>query len=448
MPKSKLSPVFVPEAEQPYKIPHNWRWVRLGGITDIVGGGTPSTKEKAYYDNGDIPWISPADLSGYADIYIAHGAKSITRLGLEKSSAQLLPAETVCLSTRAPIGYVAIAKNPLSTNQGFKSFLPSPSYLPRYLYWYLKGNKDLLESRASGTTFLELSGRKAANIEFPLPPLAEQQRIVERIESLFTKLDAAREKAQAVVDGFELRKAAILYRAFSGKLTAPWRKRLGLKKSDWRKKLIGEFSFVTKLAGFEYTKNIAPNLSDDGIPLFKGKNVRQGTLVMEFESYIPKEISDELPRSKLTRKCLLVPYVGTIGNVAIFDGSFEAHLGSNVGKVEVNSDTFEEYLLYYLQSGFGYQELTKRKKATAQESISIQAIRDVIVLLPTWEEQREIVRILDRILEREQETNDIAEATITQIDAMKKAILGRAFRGELGTNDPSEASPEFAVTVR
>ena len=240
MPKSKLSPVFVPEAEQPYKIPHNWRWVRLGGITDIVGGGTPSTKEKAYYDNGDIPWISPADLSGYADIYIAHGAKSITRLGLEKSSAQLLPAETVCLSTRAPIGYVAIAKNPLSTNQGFKSFLPSPSYLPRYLYWYLKGNKDLLESRASGTTFLELSGRKAANVEFPVPPLAEQQRIVERIESLFTKLDAARENAQAVVDGFELRKAAILYRAFNGELTAQWRKYNNISLNQWFKRKLGD----------------------------------------------------------------------------------------------------------------------------------------------------------------------------------------------------------------
>ncbi|MBR4211395.1 MAG: restriction endonuclease subunit S [Oscillibacter sp.] len=224
----KTRPGFVPEAEQPYKIPDNWRWVRLGGITTIVGGGTPSTKNKAYYENGDIPWISPADLSNYSERYISHGAKNISRLGLEKSSAQLLPADTVCLSTRAPIGYVVIARNPLSTNQGFKSFLPSPTYLPEYLYWYLKGNKDLLESRASGTTFLELSGRKAANIEFPLPPLAEQARIVERIESLLTKLDKARRNIVAVsghndakntvLGKIDIMERAILGRAFRGEL--------------------------------------------------------------------------------------------------------------------------------------------------------------------------------------------------------------------------------------
>ena len=125
----------------------------------------------------------------------------------------------MCLSSRAPIGYVVIAENELCTNQGFKSFLPASCYIPKYLYWYLKGNKDLLESYASGTTFPELSGRKAALIEFPLAPLSEQYRIVARIESLFAKLDEAKEKAQAVVDGFELRKSSILYKAFTGELT-------------------------------------------------------------------------------------------------------------------------------------------------------------------------------------------------------------------------------------
>ena len=139
-------------------------------------------------------------------------------------------------------------------------------------------------------------------------------------------------------------------------------------------------------------------MTDHWIPLFKGKNVQQGQLILDFESYIPKEVSDELKRSKLDRKCLLTPYVGTIGNVAIFDGSFEAHLGSNVGKIEINSDTFEEYLLYYLRSDFGYSELIKHKKATAQESISIRAIRDVLVILPSLEEQIEIVKILDSVL--------------------------------------------------
>jgi type I restriction enzyme S subunit len=224
----------VPAAEQPYKVPENWRWVRLGDITQIIGGGTPASGVAEYYENGDIPWISPADLSQYNNIYISHGTKNITQLGLAKSSAKLLPTDTVCLSSRAPIGYVVIAANPLSTNQGFKSFLPAEIYNSRYLYWYLKGNKELLESRASGTTFLELSASKAATIEFPLPPLAEQQRIVDRIERLFAKLDEAREKAKAVVDGFENRKAAILHKAFTGELTKRWREEQGIGMEGWK----------------------------------------------------------------------------------------------------------------------------------------------------------------------------------------------------------------------
>ena len=276
----------------------------------------------------------------------------------------------------------------------------------------------------------------------PLPPLPEQQRIVERIESLFAKLDVAKEKAQAIVDGFEDRKAVILHKAFTGELTKEWRKAHFVTKAEWQLKKIGEFSFVTKLAGFEYTKNIAPNLSETGVPLFKGKYVQQGKLVLEFESYIPKEVSDELLRSKLNRKCLLTPYVGTIGNIAIFDGSFEAHLGSNVGKIEINRDTFEEFLLYYLRSDLGYKELTKEKKATAQESISIQAIRNVLVPIPMYEEQKEIVRVLVSLSDKEQRAKETAEQVIDQIDEIKKSILARAFRGELGTNDPADESAE------
>lgn len=173
--------------------------------------------------------------------------------------------------------------------------------------------------------------------------------------------------------------------------------------ASWKVCYIDDIAFVTKLAGFEYTKYISDNLVPTGIPLFKGKNVQNGKLVLSFESYIPESVSDELPRSQITKKCLLTPYVGTIGNIAVFDGSFKAHLGSNVGKIELlNSDTqtfiLEEYVLWYLKSAYGYAELTKYKKATAQESISIDAIRNVVIAIPPLEEQRRIVAKLEEIL--------------------------------------------------
>lgn len=171
---------------------------------------------------------------------------------------------------------------------------------------------------------------------------------------------------------------------------------------NWKICYIDDIAFVTKLAGFEYTEYIAPALTQHGIPLFKGKNVQNGKLALNFESYIPEYVSDKLKRSQITRKCLLTPYVGTIGNIAIFNGGFKAHLGSNVGKIELlNYDSqyvVEEYVLYYLRSDIGYRQLIKHKKATAQESISIDAIRNVIIPLPPLAEQKRIVERVEEVL--------------------------------------------------
>ncbi|WP_270650333.1 restriction endonuclease subunit S, partial [Megamonas funiformis] len=229
-----------------YKIPDNWCWTKLGKITSIIGGGTPSSKIKEYYDNGNIAWITPSDLSNYNNIYISKGKKMITELGLMKSSAKLLPKGTVCLSSRAPIGYVAIAENELCTNQGFKSFLPSELYEPEYLYWYLKSIKHILEAKASGTTFLELSAKKAGEVEIPLPPINEQQRIVNIIESLFTKLDRAKELIENTLAQFEQNKMAILHKAFTGELTVKWRKENNIDLSSWKKCELKEVFKVVK----------------------------------------------------------------------------------------------------------------------------------------------------------------------------------------------------------
>lgn len=171
---------------------------------------------------------------------------------------------------------------------------------------------------------------------------------------------------------------------------------------SWEFTKINEIAFVTKLAGFEYTEYIAPNITSVGIPLFKGKNVQSGQLVYEFESFIPKKISDELIRSKVNKKCLLTPYVGTIGNISIFDDNNEYHLGANVGKIEFFNDykkyLLEEYALYYFRSNYGNFQLKKHKKSTAQESISIEAIRDCIIPVPPINEQYRIVSKIESLM--------------------------------------------------
>lgn len=165
-----------------------WREVSIGDVTEMVGGGTPSTADLANFDGG-IPWLTPRDLSGVHDRYMAGGARTISRLGLERSSAKLIPAGSVLLTTRAPIGYVAMAKNSIATNQGFRSLVPCEELAPEFLYYWLLINTSELERHASGSTFKELSGRALARITLPLPPKWEQRRIVATLGSLDDKIE-------------------------------------------------------------------------------------------------------------------------------------------------------------------------------------------------------------------------------------------------------------------
>lgn len=178
----------ITEEEIPFEIPENWRWVRLGEIGKIVGGGTPKTDVLEYWVNGNIPWITPADMKNIKGKYIYHGEKYITSLGLNKSSAQLMPKNSILFSSRAPIGYIAITKNEVSTNQGFKSIVPFNVSLTNYIYYALLALVDNIKKIGTGTTFKEVSGSVVEKIIIPLPPIAEQKRIVKQLDLLLNNV--------------------------------------------------------------------------------------------------------------------------------------------------------------------------------------------------------------------------------------------------------------------
>ena len=174
----------------PFALPTHWRWVKLGELGRVVGGGTPKSGDTSMWAVAGHSWLTPADLYGLKVKAIGRGRRDISIRGLNESSAQLLPTGTVLFSSRAPIGYVAIAANPLATNQGFKSCVLHISEVGDYLYWYLKHAARSIDAVASGTTFKEISGAQFARIWVPLPPLAEQHRIVARVEELMKLCDA------------------------------------------------------------------------------------------------------------------------------------------------------------------------------------------------------------------------------------------------------------------
>ena len=436
--EEKLQEALVPENQWPYILPENWCWTRLGKITNVVGGGTPSSSKKEYYDNGTIPWLSPADLSGYSDIYISRGQKNITELGLSKSSARLMPKDTVLLSSRAPIGYVAIASNSISTNQGFKNFLPSDAFYSRFLYWYLKSSKSLLESYASGTTFLELSGSKASMVEFPLPPLPEQKRIVHRIESLFAKLDEAKEKIQQVLDGAEMRKVAILHKAFTGELTKNWRKENGISEDSWVEYTLQSVCTMKITDGTHKT----PTYSDkeNGVVFLSAKDITSGEINWENTKYITSELHKEL-YSRLAPQIndILLAKNGTTGVAALVkeDKVFDIYVTLALLRPNVEI-VIPEYLLNIINSPLCKVQFNENLTGIGVPNLHLRDIKDVKIKVPSISEQEIISDKVEMLLANEGMVTKNCLKQIEVIDTMKKSILAKAFRGELGTNNPNE----------
>lgn len=427
--EEKLQNALVPKEEQPYKIPSNWCWGILGEITSVIGGGTPSSKINEYYDNGDIAWITPSDLSNYNNMYISKGKKMITKLGLMKSSAKLLPKGTVCLSSRAPIGYVVIAKNELSTNQGFKSFLPSKVFKSEYLYWYLKSIKHILEAKASGTTFLELSAKKAGEVEIPLPPINEQQRIVNRIESLFVKLDRAKELIENTFAQFEQNKMAILHKAFTGELTVKWRKENNIDLSSWKKCELKEVFKVVKDKYNPQTENQIVNyIGLENIETSKGIISKSNS--SEVKSIKTKFKKDDVLYGKLR------PYLNK-HDVVNFDGI----CSTDILVFRFNDINTAKYINYYFNLPMFIQYAVENSSGINLPRVSEKTISKYKISLPTIEEQQEIVNILDNLLAKYNKIKNL-EQQLEKIELLKKAILAKAFRGELGTNNPDEESAE------
>ena len=191
--------------DTPFVIPQSWQWVRLDSVGAIVGGGTPSANEaKNFAAPGQgVPWLTPADLGGYSGLFVSRGARDLSDTGLQSSSATLMPRGTVLFTSRAPIGYVAIAANPISTNQGFKSIVPYILDCVRFVAIAMKAFASDIDAIAPGTTFKEVSGKIVAGVPFPLPPLTEQHRIVAKVDemmSLCDRLEAARAEREATRD--------------------------------------------------------------------------------------------------------------------------------------------------------------------------------------------------------------------------------------------------------
>ena len=197
---------------------NKWIKVKISDLGQVVGGATPSTKRDEYY-NGDISWITPKDLSDFKGRYIARGERNITKAGMDSCSTQLLPKNTVLFSSRAPIGYVAIAEKEMCTNQGFKSVIPNEDVDYLFLYYLLKYNKDKIEAMGSGTTFKEVSGSTMRNVEVMIP---ESKDIQKKIAAILDSIDSKIENNQKINDNLEQQARAYFQELFVDNADPEW----------------------------------------------------------------------------------------------------------------------------------------------------------------------------------------------------------------------------------
>lgn len=420
--EERLQQALVPAEEQPYEVPENWVWVRLGAIAEIVTGGTPSKKHPEYY-GGNFPFYKPSDLDQGrltydASEYLSEEGKKVSRIIPKNSTA------VCCIGSIGKCGYLMCEG---TTNQQINSAIPKINSLCFYYYLCTENFVQNLLSMASATTIAIVNKSKMESCAFPLPPLFEQQRIVERIEELFAKLDEAKERLQEVADSFAVRKAAILHKAFTGELTKQWRCENGVSDESWEEKKLGEVVLLLSGQDFPPAKY---NSDGNGIPYITGASNFDNTHVLI------NRWTDEPSVIAKKNDVLLVCKGSGYGKTIIADFK-EAHIARQIMALRVKEIIDNKLLLYYLRNK---NRFIKEQGQGLIPGLSRKVILSLTINLPTLPEQHEIVRLIDDLLAREHKAQQATEQALASIDLMKKSILARAFRGELGTNKASEAS--------
>lgn len=430
--EERLQQALVPANEQPYDVPENWVWCRLGSVATWGSGGTPSRKHNEYY-NGNILWIKTGELN---NAWIFDTEEKITNEGLNNSSAKLFPVNTVLIAMYgATIGKVAILGVPATTNQACACAVCNSNLQYKFLFFYCISQKNIFIEKGKGGAQPNISQIILKQHPIPLPPLAEQKRIVDRIEELFAKLDEAKEKLQEVVDGFAVRKAAILHKAFTGELTKKWREENGVSDDSWE-----DVSLDSVCKSIFDGDHMPPPKSETGIPFLVISNVNTGYLSFEKCRFVPEQYYNALSKTRTPEKGdILYTIVGSYGIPVLVDTDEEFCFQRHMALLKPKN-IFNRFLWYQLQTQKFFEKATSIATGTAQLTVPIKGLRKLSINSPTLPEQHEIVRLLDALLARERKAQQAASEALTNIELMKKSILARAFRGELGTNREEEES--------
>ena len=398
-------------------LPSDWQSLTINELGIVVSGGTPSTTDDTNFGD-EISWITPADLTDYREIFIGKGRKSITAKGLSSSSARLIPKNSILFSSRAPIGYVAIASNELTTNQGFKTLIPNDDVYPKYVYYYLKSAKPLAESMASGTTFKELSGSAFKNMPIPLAPFGEQKRIVAKIEELLSELDSA----SSVLEKSKISTSAY-WRAKKSKLVIDVDLPTITLSEITERIQIGPFG--SQLHKHDYIEG--------GIPLINPANISDGKIYPNHKKSITKQKYSELPMYHLLEGDVVLGRRGEMGRSALVTKA-ESGWFCGTGSIFIRPDETKlrpAFLAELLSSEYAVAYLENEAGGTTMSNLNKKILANFPVPLPSPERQDEILSEIEALKTEVSTTKKIIANSLIMSSSLKQSILSKAFKGEL-----------------
>ena len=428
-PEECLQAALVPESEQPYSVPGNWCWTKGRAFLKPMETKHPEGEVFRYID---------IDAIDNKKQQVTEPKTLLVKDAPSRASRKLRTGDTIFSMVRPYLMNIAYIDETISNSiasTGFYVCTPAENVYPLYLYYLMTSPYTVegLNRYMKGDNSPSIRKDDIENYPYPIPPLAEQQRIVDRIESLFAKLDEAKQKAQDALDSFETRKAAILHKAFTGELTAQWRKEHGTGMESWQTKKYSEICNIVRGGSPRPAGSL--EFYGGNIPFMKVADITRNTgPYVNSTEYTIKEAGLKKTRMVDRNTLLLTNSGATLGVPAIctFKTTFNDGIAAFLG---LSPDTLLFHYYFWTSKTAALRAINK---GAAQPNLNTDIIGNVEISLPRENEQCEIVRLLDNLLAKEQQAKESAEGVLEQIDLIKKAILARAFRGELGTNDPSE----------